>query len=90
MTQTDSTQLRTSGVIAGVPVFTGTRVPLQAIVPYLRADRGVEAFLRDHTDVTREQVYDALTRGVEALIAHRERIVELAAHGRLDDVRDAR
>ena len=87
MTHPDNVQLRTSGVVAGVPVFTGTRVPLQTLVPYLTADQGIEAFLDDHPEVTREQVYNTLCRSVEALIEHRQRIVELAAQGRLDNVR---
>ena len=88
MTRSDNV-LRTSGIVAGVPVFTGTRVPLQTLEPYLSADRGIEAFLHDYPDVTREQVYITLCRGLDALIEHRQRIVQLAADGRLDDLRRA-
>jgi uncharacterized protein (DUF433 family) len=84
VTSSDNARFRTSGIVAGVPVFAGTRVPLQAILTYLSADRGIEAFLADHPMVTREQLYVTLSRGIEELIVRRQRIVELAAQGHLD------
>lgn len=67
--------VRSSGIVAGVVVFPGTRVPIRSLVDYLKAGRGVEAFLRDHPAVAAAQVDRALVAGLEALILHREEAV---------------
>jgi uncharacterized protein (DUF433 family) len=35
------------GVMSGVPVFVGTRIPLQTFFDYLEADEGLAEFLED-------------------------------------------
>ena len=54
-------------VLSGVPVFSGTRVPIKNLMDYLRAGDTIEAFLQDFPSVGREQV-DALLRFAEAIV----------------------
>jgi len=56
-------------ILAGTPVFAGTRVPVQTFVDYLKAGDRLDDFLTDFPTVTREQVAavlevagDAVTR----------------------------
>lgn len=60
---------QSSDIMAGIPVFPGTRVPLQSLVEYLRAGEGVTAFLRDFPSVKPAQASEALAAGLEALIS---------------------
>ncbi len=41
--------------MSGVPVFTGTRVPINHLFDYLEAGDGLDVFLDDFPTVTREQ-----------------------------------
>lgn len=41
--------------MSGVPVFTGTRVPINHLFDYLEAGDGLNVFLDDFPTVTREQ-----------------------------------
>ena len=43
------------GILAGTPVFTGTRVPVDSLVHHLRTGSTMEAFLDDFPSVAREQ-----------------------------------
>jgi uncharacterized protein (DUF433 family) len=47
-------------ILAGEPVFTGTRVPLRNLFDYLEAGDSLEIFLDAFPDVTREQAVAAL------------------------------
>jgi len=49
-------------ILAGEPVFVGTRVPLRNLFDYLEAGDSLETFLDAFPDVTREQVVAALDR----------------------------
>lgn len=40
--------------LSGMPVFTGTRVPVQNLFDYLQGGEPLEEFLDDFPDVTRE------------------------------------
>jgi len=42
-------------ILGGIPVFTGTRVPVQALFDHLEAGDAIEDFLRSFPDVSREQ-----------------------------------
>ena len=50
-----------------MPVFVGTRVPLQNLVDYLSAGDSLEDFLRSFPTVSREQAVAALEQAGEAL-----------------------
>jgi uncharacterized protein (DUF433 family) len=56
-------------VLAGEPVFKGTRVPVQNLLDYLRGGETVDGFLDDFPSVRREQVEGALDLAGEALSA---------------------
>jgi len=43
-------------VMGGTPVFTGTRVPVQTLLDYLKGGESVDDFLEGFPTVTREQV----------------------------------
>lgn len=47
-------------VLGGTPVFSGTRVPFQALIDYLEAGDSIDTFLDDFPSVSREQVIAAL------------------------------
>lgn len=42
--------------MGGIPVFSGTRVPVQTLIEYLEAGDSIDEFLRGFPSVTREQV----------------------------------
>jgi uncharacterized protein (DUF433 family) len=43
-------------VMSGTPVFTGTRVPVQTLMDYLKAGESIDDFLEGFPTVRREQV----------------------------------
>lgn len=56
-------------ILAGEPVFVGTRVPLKNLFDYLEAGDSLEVFLDEFPDVTREQAVAALELAREAVSA---------------------
>lgn len=54
-------------ILGGVPVFTGTRVPLQNLMDYLTSGQPLDAFLDDFPSVSREQAMRVLRLAQEAL-----------------------
>jgi uncharacterized protein (DUF433 family) len=54
-------------ILGGIPVFLGTRVPLQNLIDYLSAGDTMDDFLRSFPTVTREQATAALAEAAEAL-----------------------
>jgi uncharacterized protein (DUF433 family) len=46
---------RDTDVLGGVPVFTGTRVPIQDLFDYLAAGQSLDEFLDDFPSVQRSQ-----------------------------------
>lgn len=54
-------------LLGGATVFAGTRVPLQALVDYLRGGDTLDEFLLDFPSVTRNQAEAALDLALEAL-----------------------
>lgn len=56
-------------ILAGEPVFAGTRVPLKNLFDYLEAGDSLEVFLDAFPDVTREQAVAALELAREAVTA---------------------
>jgi uncharacterized protein (DUF433 family) len=47
---------RSSDIMSGIPVFAGTRVPVQHLFDYLVGGDSIDEFLEDFPTVTREQV----------------------------------
>ncbi len=56
-------------VLGGVPVFSGTRVPVDTLLAHLRAGDSLEVFLKDFPSVSREQAQSALDLASELLSA---------------------
>jgi len=56
-------------ILAGEPVFIGTRVPLRNLFDYLEAGDSLEVFLDAFPAVTREQAVAALELAKEAMTA---------------------
>ena len=54
-------------ILAGRPVFLGTRVPIQNLLDYLRGGDTLDDFLEDFPSVRREQAEGALDLAGEAL-----------------------
>jgi uncharacterized protein (DUF433 family) len=53
---------RNPEVMGGALVFTGTRVPVQTLLDYLKAGETIDEFLEGFPSVTREQVVAFLGR----------------------------
>lgn len=47
-------------ILAGAPVFKGTRVPVKALTDYLEAGDSIDRFLDDFPTVSREHVLEFL------------------------------
>lgn len=58
-----------SEILAGEPIFTGTRVPLKNLFDYLEAGDSLDVFLDAFPDVSREQAVAALEFAREAMSA---------------------
>ena len=61
---------RSPDVMGGLPVFQGTRVPVQTLLDYLEGGETIDDFLEGFPSVSREQVIafleEAKTRMIEA------------------------
>jgi uncharacterized protein (DUF433 family) len=55
-------------VMGGTPVFTGTRVPVQTLLDYLKAGESIDDFLDGFPTVTREQVITLLEEAGKQVI----------------------
>ena len=51
---------RSPEVMSGVPVFAGTRVPVQTIIDYFAGGHPLDEFLDDFPTVRREQALELL------------------------------
>ena len=54
-------------VLGGTPVFSGTRVPVRALIDYLEGGDSLEDFLADFPSVSREKAVAALEEAAEVL-----------------------
>ena len=59
--------------LSGAPVFTGTRVPVQALFDYIEGGDPLDEFLDDFPDVTREHAVAVLELARAAAIAESSR-----------------
>ena len=57
-------------IMGGVPVFVGTRVPVQTLWSYLSAGEPLAEFLDHFPTVSREQAVAALGQAAELLVSH--------------------
>jgi uncharacterized protein (DUF433 family) len=55
--------------LSGAPVFTGTRVPVQALFDYIEGGDPLDEFLEDFPNVTREHAIAVLEMARQAAIA---------------------
>ncbi len=51
---------RNENILGGIPVFTGTRVPVKTLFDYLKANHPLDDFLDDFPTVAREQAQQVL------------------------------
>ena len=71
LTPTKKTALpveRSAEILGGVLVFSGTRVPFQTFIDYLKAGDQLDDFLDNFPTVKREQVISVLEAAQEALM----------------------
>ncbi len=68
MTSTTSVVHSDPDILGGAPVFTGTRVPVRALIDYLGGGQPLAEFLEDFPTVSREQAVAALRLAVQALV----------------------
>ena len=64
---TDNLINRDPDILAGTPVFAGTRVPVRTLIEYLEAGDPLHEFLYDYPTVTREQAVAVLDRAKSIL-----------------------
>jgi uncharacterized protein (DUF433 family) len=55
--------------LSGIPIFAGTRVPVQTLVDYLEAGDSLDDFLADFPSVSREHAIAVLELAKSALLA---------------------
>lgn len=60
---------RNEEVLSGAVVFTGTRVPVQALLDYLEEGSSIAEFLEDFPSISREHAVAVLELAKEALFA---------------------
>ena len=59
--------------MGGTPVFTGTRVPIQALFDYIETGETIEEFLENFPSVSNEQAIEILEKA--SLILAKEKIL---------------
>ena len=55
-------------IMSGLPVFAGTRVPVQTLLDYLKGGDSIDEFLEGFPTVTREQVIAFLEEAEEQIV----------------------
>ena len=55
-------------ILGGIPVFSGTRVPVQGLFDHLEAGDSVDKFLESFPDVTKEQAITVLEASKASLL----------------------
>ena len=69
MLNTSSVISTSADVMSGIPVFTGTRVPIQALLDYLKAGESIEDFLDGFPTVSREKAIALLDEMEKQLLS---------------------
>ena len=60
MGQFENLITRDADILGGIPVFSGTRVPVQTLLDYLEGGHPLDVFLDHFPTVTRRQAQDVL------------------------------
>ena len=60
---------RDPDILGGTPVFTGTRVPVQTLIDYLKAGDGLDDFLEGFPSVSWEQAQAFLEIALDSALA---------------------
>ena len=63
---------QTPGLLSGVPVFAGTRLPVRLLLDYLIGGRSIDFFLESYDSVGREEVVRVLELVFERTIGPRD------------------
>lgn len=63
---------RDPDILGGTPVFTGTRVPVQTLIDYLKAGESLEDFLEGFPSVSREQAQAFLEIALDSALAEED------------------
>ena len=77
------------GVSGGIPVFRGTRVPVQSLFDYLEGGETLDQFLDQFPSVTRQQALAALDLARNSVLA-RARSPRVDARDQQDERRGCR
>lgn len=56
-------------VLGGVPVFAGTRVPVQTFIEYIKAGESIESFLEGFPTVKKDQLLAFLDEATHLVLA---------------------
>ena len=56
-------------ILDGLPVFVGTRVPIDTLLTYLQKGKRIEDFIEDFPSVSREQAEALLVLAKQELVA---------------------
>ena len=59
---------RNPGILGGVPMFSGTRIPVRILIEHLEAGDRLDDFLDSYPTVSREQAIAVLDPAKRALI----------------------
>ena len=59
----------TPEILGGTPVFSGTRVPVQTLIEYLKGGQSIDEFLDGFPTVSREQVIAFLEEAKARMLA---------------------
>ena len=60
---------RNPDVLGGIPVFSGTRVPVHILMQHLEAGDRLDDFLTDYPTVSRQQAVALLKRATAMLVS---------------------
>jgi len=63
---------RNPDILGGTPVFSGTRVPVQTLVDYLKAGDSIEEFLDGFPTVSRAQAEAFLQIALDSALTERD------------------
>jgi uncharacterized protein (DUF433 family) len=56
-------------ILGGTPVFTGTRVPVQTFLEYIKAGESIDSFLEGFPSVKREQLIALLEQAESHILS---------------------
>lgn len=59
---------RSKDILNGMPVFAGTRVPVQTLIDYLEAGSNIFEFMADFPTVKKEQILQVLEAAKKDLL----------------------